>query len=301
LEGQDVNLTIASVLTVSGNIFFEQTRTLDGDQVIRVSASQLNATLGAGGVALNLRNGSGAFLLRTAGMAGRASGQVSLTGVPGLTLSAHLTLEFNQTPVAVDETIGAETLQLSAGSFTRVSGQARLGLSGFVDVNGLFAFESGTGDGGGNVIKAGATAVQATMGLPGAFGVRLSDGELAMMLYANGTYALDAVGTVALEGVAGIGVSGDIQLQVNNTNAQVHESLVVEGRTLSINFGAAETNIMRFTGNNLLLTTPVGNVSGNFLFEKDGVTNEILVAASDIALFVGDDRGTASTSDDIGV
>ena len=301
LAGVDIQLMIGSALALRGNFSFERRTTRDNKQVIRVGASNVSASLIAGSVSLALTGGSGLFVLQAAGIAGRAAGAVSLNGVSGVTLAANMELEFNRTGAAINETIGTEMLAFSETNFIRIRGSATLKIAGVLDVSGNFGFESATSSGGATVVKAGATQVNATLGVPGSFGVQLSDATLALMLFDGGKYALDATGNVALTGSSSLSLTGSIALRVNKTNAEVHESFSVGSQTLTLDFGATETNSTRFAANNAVLTTPLSTLTGNFAFEKDGVTNEIFAAATGVQLFVGSDKGTPSTSDDIGV
>ncbi len=301
LEGSGVHLQLGSVLDVAGDFIFERSITADNEQVIKVAVSNISASLTAGSVSLALTDAAGLFILKAAGIAGRAAGTVSLTGVTGLTLSASMSLEFNRTGAPLSETIGTETLSFTEANYLRIDGSAVLKVSNFIDVSGLFSFEKATASGGSTVLKVGAANVHAQLGVAGSFGVVLDNASLALMLFGTGTYALSATGDVSLIGFTGLSLSGSISLRLNNTNGQVHETFDVAGQTLHLDFGASETNITRLEALGATLVTPLATLKGDFAFEKNGVTNEIFVVATGITLFVGDDRGTVSTTDDVGV
>ena len=55
IEGTDIQLVIASVVTVAGNFAFERSITADNDQVIKIAASNVSASLVAGSATLALR------------------------------------------------------------------------------------------------------------------------------------------------------------------------------------------------------------------------------------------------------
>ena len=96
-------------------------------------------------------------------------------------------LEFNKTGAAVNHTIGDEVLAFTEPDFIRISGAAMLQIDGFVDISGEFAFESSTDGGGASIIAVGATNVNATLGIPGSFGIAINGAELALILFGDGT------------------------------------------------------------------------------------------------------------------
>ena len=301
VAGEGITLAVGGAVDLTGNFSFEQALTGGNETVVKVAATQVGAQLRAGSVSMNLTNGSGLFILKTSGLAGRATGAVSLQGVNGLTMSATMTMEFNKTGVAFSDVIGGQTLNFARADYFQMSGAAALNIANFVSVSGSFGFESGLDAVGASVIKAGATQAQATLGVPGSFGVKLSGGELGLVLFGNGTYALKAAGTVSLQGFSALSLDGEIDLRVNNTNLEIHESVGVGTSVVQVDFGPVETSIARFEGSNLRLATPLGEIRGNIWFQKNGVTNEILAVARAVEVFVGDDKGTASSGDDVGV
>ena len=301
VTGLGAQLSFASSVTLTGDFSFEQTTTLDSEQVVKVAASKVSASLVAGSAKVELGAAQGLFVLKAAGIAGRASGKVSLSGIPGLSLDASMNLEFNKTGALFNETIGGETLLFGESNFLRITGSGKLAVVGSIEVQGSFSFESGLSMLGSAIVKVAATDVRATLGVPGSFGVQLSGGRLGMVLVGSGAYALDASGVVSLVGYPSLSLGGAVVLRVNKTLAPVNESFSVGAEAVSLNFGPGETNSVRFEARNARLSTPLAVIQGTFGFEKSGDTNDLFAIGTGLSLFAGDDRGTPTPNDDVGV
>src|SRR5690606_8007614 len=91
--------------------------------IVRLGFSAISLNIGDG--LLTVSNGAGAFVVTSAGFAGRFSGDIAL-GVTGISLEGGLAVEVNTGGAAVDETfrVGGQTinLQLTAGPYFRVAG-----------------------------------------------------------------------------------------------------------------------------------------------------------------------------------
>jgi hypothetical protein len=293
LEATAVQISILSQ-SLSGNFIIEKTVLKNGDSVLVFIASDVSVSLTTGSVTLSLTKGSGAFALTRSGMAGTASGVTSLTGVNSLTLSATLTFTVN-TGITLSETIDGHAFQYAAASpFFRIAGSATVGISGFVDVSGSFYFEKATDSTTASVIRIGASQVSAFLGVAGTAGLSLTDGSLAMMISGNGTYAVDAKGTVDLVTSGNfLAVSGALAMRINTTGRNdINETIDVDGTPLSLTFGAGEEHVRYFSGTSVTLTTPVVKLSGSFAFENDGASNDILAAGTDITFFAGNPAET---------
>ena len=125
-------------------------------------------------------------------------------------------------------------------------------------------------------------------------GVALNAGKLGLLIFADGTYALDLSGTADIVGVTGLDFTGTIALQSNNSG-KVDQSITVGVETVSVKF--AQDTAFAF-GGVLTLTTPVADVAGKFIVEISG--SDIFVGATELTAFVGDKRG-AGSADDVGL
>src|SRR5262249_36773693 len=70
-----------------------------------IAAHNVTFSLGAGSSSVTLTDGSGAFVVTTAGIAGQVSGRVTLTLPAGISLSGDFSLRINNTSAAVDQTL----------------------------------------------------------------------------------------------------------------------------------------------------------------------------------------------------
>ena len=98
------------------------------------------------------------------------------------------------------------------------------------------------------------------------------------------------VGGIVLGALVGLGdsimISGALVLRANNTGRGINESLVLDDATaLSLSFTADEGDILFLQGTNIVIATPGAALSGDFFFSRDGVSNEIFVAGTDINFF----------------
>ena len=89
---------------LSADVSIEQLTTSAGPTV-KLALANVNLALGDGKQdLLTLTNGSGFWLIRSGGVAGRVQGTVALQNVPGVTLQGTLGLEVNTTNADVNET-----------------------------------------------------------------------------------------------------------------------------------------------------------------------------------------------------
>ena len=129
---------------LSADVSIEQLTTSAGPTV-KLALANVNLALGDGKQdLLTLTGGSGFWLIRSGGVAGRVQGTVALQNVPGVTLQGTLGLEVNTTNADVNETFtlnGFETkLEIAASRKFAVSGTGvTLALAG-VSLSGDFVF-----------------------------------------------------------------------------------------------------------------------------------------------------------------
>jgi len=209
-----------------------------------VGVSSLSATLTSGAVSLGVSNGTGAFVILPAGMAGEVGvGNASLTGAGVLTVTAqNLHLRFNNTgedvgnpdPVVVaidDDSANDVSLQFAGAyyhSYLSVSGTAEIGgLTGAVTLGGNFNFERAQIDTNNDsvledVFKIGATDLHFDLKAGSLSIVSFNHGTAAFLLTPNGI-----AGTATLDFDVGlVTFSGTLQLEVNTTSAAIVNAVV---------------------------------------------------------------------------
>src|SRR5204862_3209173 len=120
---------------------------------------------------------------------------------------------------SVSATIGGVTLSYTNPAqfnFLSFKGTVSLNLNNFVTLTGGFGFEQ-TGSGPTAEIHIAAQSVIATMSA-GTFSVGLNGGSLALLLKSDGTKALDAFGSLSLNGGGFvIAAPTSVRVQFNNT------------------------------------------------------------------------------------
>ncbi|MFL6033814.1 MAG: FG-GAP-like repeat-containing protein, partial [Gaiellaceae bacterium] len=239
--------------TLSGNVSFESV-----DGVIAVAAS--NVTLALPGVSLS--NGSGALLLAPAGVAGKVSGTLAVT-IPGVSFTGSFSVGVNTTAAPVDRAfdVGGDEVMLNvpAGPFLRVEGTAvTLNILG-QQIGGDFAVERN-----GTTTTIAARNIHFSLGA-GSSGVTLTDGEGAFVVTTAGL-AGQISGRVALNLPAGISVSGDFSLAVNNTSAAVDQTFSVGDESVHLSLPGGP--YLRISAANVQADLLGLRVTGDFSFER---------------------------------
>ncbi|MFN5586718.1 MAG: beta strand repeat-containing protein, partial [Planctomyces sp.] len=146
------------------------------------------------------------------------------------------------------------------------------------------------------------SATEVSLQLSGSSGnlISVSASEGIIILSANGVAADISVNvSESLEPLTFGGIFG---LAINSTGNAVSETVQVGGSTISINLPAGP--YVRLTASNATLQTDIIDVRGNLTLETTGseASREILIGASGLSGFIGDNAGTPGlTSDDTGV
>ena len=157
VTGDDIILSVAGQ-TLRGNFAFEQFTRADGSIFVRAGTNGVSLAIGDGANdILTLTNGAGSLVILPddaatagvdeSGIAGSFSGDVTID-IPGVSLSATLTVNLNQTAAAISESfvVGgtATTLELPAGNFFEVVGEdIELVIAGQT-LSGNFTFRQST-------------------------------------------------------------------------------------------------------------------------------------------------------------
>ena len=314
-EGVSVDLSIgAFTQTVSGDFAFEQTGDGDNRQVV-LGLNNVSMTMQAGALTLEANDGSGAFLLQSAGVAGEATiGEVILNGVPGVTLNVvDLAIRVNNTgmdindgeaepgPVSIE--VGGETISFEfSGAYEQdylsVSGGAEMVLADFINLNGYFTIERSELDTNADtiaedVLKVGVESLNFT----------LSAGSFEVLSFSDGTGAF----VFTDEGVAGtadmqfelgiIGLSGDIDMELNTLSRAIEASVPVASGAVAFNY--TDTEFLRVCVTNAFLN--LGSTSipipGDLLIDVDtgsGSVDVVDKTSGTVLISVASD-GTIST------
>ncbi|MBC8496829.1 MAG: hypothetical protein H8D37_04135, partial [Chloroflexi bacterium] len=310
---------------------------LSGVSYMEVGGHVATAFAGVGSIGFNLTTLDFGMVMMSSGGVNYTAlkadvASASLVGINGLTAISSLSviinrtsdtnnpnkvLDFKDTDDATNATDNAATARSIAtgpttpdvslnidgdeGSLLQVSGGLTLQIAGFVSLTGNFGFKKT-----GTKLLVGAAGITTFLGTSDeSMGVQVTNADLGMVLYQDGTYALDASATAALVGFDNIlTLSGTVGVRVNTTGGAVNESLDVNGQTVNIVFSAAQGNVQGFSGTNVTLAIAgFVTLNGSFAFEKSGTApnTKILVGASGINAFLGVGADTQDPNDDMGV
>ena len=272
---------------------------------MRVGATQVSALLGVpGSVGVSLQNGTLGLLVYPGGTnpgtyAVVADGQVSLVGVPGLTIAGTIHVRANTTTredIAETLNVGGQDVPLDFGAgeglIHQFEGDPLTLSTPVASLTGHFVFVK---DGMTNEVTAAGTGIAFAVGTP-TVGVRVLGAQFALLLKPDRTYAFDAGGNASVIGVPSLVFNGALHAQKNTTGLDVNRAITAG--TLSVTLDV-KAGVSRFGADNVMLSTPAGDVSGNFVIETttagpDGIvgnaddTTELLIGATGVRLFVGD-------------
>ena len=265
-----INVTVAGQV-LSGTFTFERTTTASGAAAVEMSVTGLTATItGAAGTVALTGTGSGAALLSTDGSAGSFEGTVVVTAGGDTLASLPGRIVFN-TGAAVNETIGAETLDAPNGPFIEVQlgtadSPVALDIHGQT-VSGIFRFEKNA---------AGDIAVNAEQVLI-AF-VDAADNTVVSLANGSGSLLIDTAGTSG-------SISGELAFDAQDGNAA--------SGTFAASFNAA-TKTITASADDVTITVLGQTLSGDFDVVQTGTGGavEVVITVTDAALSFGDGTTT---------
>jgi hypothetical protein len=311
-------ITLGTTVASLNGSFTVQATGSSPNQEILFSASSVSAFVGenkgtaveSDDVGFKFTSGSLiGYIAANGNYAFEASGTAALSGVTGLTLAGTLYAQKNTTGADVNKsiTVGGTTKTLAVKSGVSSFGGSGVTLTTPVaSLNGSFTVQT-TGSSPNQEILFSASSVSAFVGENKGtavesddVGFKFTSGSLIGYIAANGNYAFEASGTAALSGVTGLTLAGTLYAQKNTTGADVNKSITVGGTTKTL---AVKSGVSSFGGSGVTLTTPVASLNGSFTVQTTGSSpsQEILFVASSVSAFVGEDKGTELTTDDIGV
>jgi Ca2+-binding RTX toxin-like protein len=245
ISGSGVTLTFLGI-SITGDFSFEQKETIGGSQVITVSASNVSFNFGTS--MLSASNGSGFFIITDSGMAGEGEITVAVNAF-GAGFSETFTWSFNNTGVALNETVGNPTsLNLPAGPYNRLSTNGPVTIS----VNfGVFS-QSITAElvltlvdapsPAPDYITVGVSNLSATI-TAGPLNLSVSGGTGAFVIFDTGIAGKVTVQNASLTGAPLISLNAsNLRLEFNNTSGDVGPISV------SISNNPADDITIEFTG-----------------------------------------------------
>ncbi len=289
----DLALAVAGQ-ALSGTFGFSQS-IVAGVKVTKIGVSNASLSVGDGTTEfLSVTNGTGGFIVKPTGLAGRFSAEVAVNPALGFSLSAGLAVEVNTTTATVADTVPvAGAITLPAGPYLRLAGAAiTLTVSG-QSLLANFALERFTKSDGTVLLRVGATNVQLHLKADpaGPDVASLTDGE-GFFVVSSAGLAGRIGGTLAITIPGGAAdFTGTFTLAINNTPVAVNESFVVAGKTISLVLPSGP--YVRVEGMGVSLRVAGQVLGGDFAFEKVtttgvGARSVIRVVIANARLSLGD-------------
>lgn len=297
----NTSLTILDSV-VTGDFSYEQKTTGDGDEVVSVAVANAKVELRQLGVTLmELTGGSGYFIFRDEGMAGSASGTVTVfpAAADVVSLTGTFSLAINTTDDAVDEsyTLGGSTVTIDvpAGPYLKIAGDnvslvINPGASlANLTITGDFGFEQKSTDGVLDYIKIGATDVDVNLTITG-ITLQALDGEGGFVLTTTGFAGEATLGSVNLLGTGSFMTisATDMKFRINTTGADVNETVSVStSEDVELDFtGSYYHQYVGVSGAVAVTLLNFADFSGNLSFEMfdNAGTDTIRIAAEDVTL-----------------
>lgn len=323
IDGEMVNLPAGPYYRVSGNgtlglanpqasltgDFVFEPRDADsnpgnGYEEVAVAVANLAFAFDDGSAALlNVTNGTGAFVFRSTGVVGVLNADAALA-VSSVSVNGTFGVQLNDTAAPYSQTVNVNgtsvAVNVAAGPFLRVTATgstpattAQLTVLG-IAVNANMTFErKQTSPGGDTVVTVAASSISLDLGSLTHDLLSVTGGSGAFIINADGI-AGEATATVTVS-ASNVGLTGTFTLRINDTNAPVNQTVVVNGAPVLINLPAGPYLQIRGTGATL---TVLGiSVSGNFTFEQKqttGGSQVITVSASNVSFNFGTSLLTAT-------
>ncbi|HEX5859287.1 MAG TPA: hypothetical protein VFY91_14380, partial [Microbacterium sp.] len=268
--GTDITLDIGGFLLTDGDLTFSQ-RTVGGVKIVDVAIAA-KADFGAPIGILNL---TGALQIGSGGLAGVleiTEANISLGGTFSVS-AASLRFEINRSAQAVVLSDVAGT-RLEAGPYIRIVGEGIVLDLGDISLTASVSFQQATNAAG---VK---RTVIAIAGGEVALGTDapLLTGVDGLIVLTPAGMAMSLAGTLDLGALLpdGVTIAGSFFLMMNNTNAQVTESVTVGGRSVSLALAAGP--YVRVGGTGITLSIAGQSLGGDISFERSGATTTIVLA-----------------------
>src|SRR6202020_1230584 len=221
--------------------------------------------------------------------AGQLTGMPSIS-IPNLSLTSNLTVEFNDSAMAVNDTYSytdtsgnavTQTLNLQAGPYLRISAYGtQLTIDNSITLGGDFFFQDSTQTSNGTTtheIEIGFANI--TYDGSSSFG-SISNARGALIITGSG-FAGVLLGTISAAG-SGLSLSASAGLEINTTGAAIDQTVTVNGTPVTVNVPMLASPFIALIAQDV-------NINLDNLVEIDG--NFTLTAGSfsgtGLSLFVG--------------
>ena len=216
---------------------------------------------------VNVANGKGTFVIANGGLAGKLSGDVTITAA---SFSGNFTVEFNTSRTAVNQTFVIDgqpvVLNLAAGPYFRVDPHASLSFAG-QSISGDFAFEVVTPAGGSPMVRVSAANVSFALGDGTTNFLAMTNGRGSFVLSQAGI-AGELTGDIAVN-IPGVTLAGTLELQINTTKAAVNQTFdAADGTKATINLPAGPVPADRRDGR--VAHDRRADAHGRFQLREDG-------------------------------
>ncbi|OQY08208.1 MAG: hypothetical protein B6I22_01165, partial [Desulfobacteraceae bacterium 4572_123] len=304
IAGQDVSLELMGQ-TLSGDFAFEQLTSPAGGSIVKLAADNVSFSLTAGSNdILSLTEAQGMFVISDSGLAGRLEGTVTMEIPGGINFAGNLSLAVNTSTFAVHEQFLVDSnvleLILPSGPYLRFEGTG-LQLEVFgQSLSGDFSFEQTVTSDPEPVKIVKIAAANVTLSL--------KNGSDDLVTVTHGTGALfitdaglagELSGSVAVH-IPDVAVSGTLNLQINTTGVDVHETIMAGSIPVALELPAGP--YVRLAGTDVSLSISGQTLTGDFVFEQVTENADTLVRAraENVAISLGGTTPVISLSNGYG-
>lgn len=271
--------------SLTGDFVFEprdaDANTANGYEEVAVGVANLSFSFTDGAnPLLNVTDGTGAFVFRTAGIVGSLTVDASLT-IPDVEVTGVFGVALNNTNAAYNQNIdvnGTEvTVNVLAGPYLRVTATgnttdadpnndtADLAVLGIL-LRGNYTFERRqTTTGGEQVVTLAATNLSLDLGSAANDLISITNGTAAFIITNTGLTGASSA-TLSLN-VPGVTLGGTFTVRVNTTNAAVNETISISGGAPVV-IALPAGPYLQISGNGVTLGFLGVTLTGNFTFEQ---------------------------------
>lgn len=287
---------------IEGDFAFEEKTTSTGGETV-TTMTITNGSLSLGAEAsevVNITNVNGAFIMTNAGLAGQASGSVSL-GVPQVSLTGSVSVRINNTNAAVNETVTLAGVPLVVnvppGPYLQVNGNDLVLTVFGVQVTGDVSFEQRRAASGRKLVTVRASDLGVDFGVSW---ITVENGEALFVITDTGMAGRGSI-EVGIDVLGGI--SQPFTWSFNNTGEEIDEILDRSAPSdgvspfsipsLPSDFNLPEGPFNRFSSGGVrTFTIDVGGVpqtiSGSVVITwVDGTSPYVTIGVSDFSTTIG--------------
>jgi DNA/RNA endonuclease G (NUC1) len=289
-------LTFASGRTMRGAFALRADVREDADPIVTLQADDVAIDFGMPSVSVD--NGDGTFVFTSSGFFGQASADISVTH-SSLSFDGDFTVAVNTTGTHQHETVdlgsGAQTLDLAAGPYVRVSADdATLTYTpsggSAQTLSGDFSLEASTA-GGSPVVVVSAHDAGMTLSAGGEALVEVTNASGAFLITTAGI-AGSLSATVEAAAGADFSLEGRFGVELNSTGAAVDLEATVGTGTISVDVEAGP--FLRLSGDDVAINVRDQLIGGDFALEA--TSSEVRLTGSELSatLSAGGTRLTVS-------